>query len=217
MTRMAVIPIGLTCSAVALAMLLWTGSVAAKETGQTRQSVDLVAGPTRADDVPSKDEIRKAVSGAPAANVFWTGRTGSCSGEADSVKNLTEDFARKRGKKTLEMRLRDSGINMPVWHNADPRSKPMWRLASREFAAQSSDQAWVVEGTCVREHNTWQSNELPALKATGKINCIWEISSTDLAHEKLLWSASDLSGLMCKAAVGWNVLWGSRIPSPIPR
>lgn len=166
-------------------------------------AASVMPGSVRANDFPSEDAIRKAVASAPGSNVFWTGRTGSCSSPADGVIVTTQNFARGRGQKTLEMRLRDAGINMPVYaeHNPDPRSKQLWRFASREFAAQSFGQAWVVKGTCVRDSNTWERNELPELKTSGKIKCIWEISATDFAHEKLIWRNTSWWGGTCSGEV----------------
>ncbi|GAA4237966.1 hypothetical protein GCM10022254_51960 [Actinomadura meridiana] len=88
------------------------------------------------------------------------------------------------------MRLEESVPNMPDWDSPDPgRARELWEYASSQFAEQTSDQAWVVKGKCVREHNVWEDREFPALKASGKVKCIWQVDENDLTHEKLIWNA----------------------------
>ncbi|WP_405487464.1 hypothetical protein [Streptomyces sp. NBC_00096] len=64
-------------------------------------------------DVPTQEEVSRALDSGPSTNYFWTGRTGKCAGEEDSVKGLAERLAGERGGKTLEMRLREAGVRMP--------------------------------------------------------------------------------------------------------
>ncbi|MFF3517520.1 GDSL-type esterase/lipase family protein [Streptomyces sp. NPDC002573] len=142
-----------------------------------------------ADDIPTQDQVRAALVSAPGSNLFWTGRIGSCQSEADSVKPITEKYAKQRGQKTLEMRLADAGLKMPPFDTPDNKAKDIWRFASAEYARQTSDQAWVIKGKCVRKDNTWDTRELPELENRGKVKCIWEIDAGNLAHEKLLWNA----------------------------
>ncbi|MET7784041.1 GDSL-type esterase/lipase family protein [Streptomyces sp. NPDC005388] len=140
-------------------------------------------------DIPTQDQVRAALASGPANNLFWTGRIGSCQSEDDSVKKMVEEYARQRHQKTLEMRLADAGLKMPPFDTPDNNAKEIWRFASAEFARQTSDQAWVVKGKCVRDDNTWETRELPELKQSGKVKCIWQIDAGDLVHEKLIWNA----------------------------
>ncbi|MHA5052205.1 GDSL-type esterase/lipase family protein [Streptomyces sp. SD15] len=143
--------------------------------------------PASAADIPTEAEVSAALESTPGSNYFWTGRTGGCASEDDSVKGLAERIASERGGKTLEMRLREAGINMPSFDAPDP-AKEIWRFASREYAKKTSYQAWVIKGSCVREGNTWEEKELPNLKASGKMRCIWEIDASNFRQEKLIWN-----------------------------
>lgn len=139
-------------------------------------------------DIPTQEEVSRALDSGPSTNYFWTGRTGKCAGEEDSVKGLAERLAGERGGKTLEMRLREAGVRMPSFDAPDP-AKDIWRFASREYAKKTSYQAWVVKGSCVRDGNTWEEKELPNLKASGNVHCIWEIDAEHPLAEKLIWNA----------------------------
>ncbi|MGV9244051.1 hypothetical protein [Streptomyces sp. NPDC003710] len=141
------------------------------------------------DGIPTQDQVRAALVSAPGSSLFWTGRIGSGESEADSVKPLTEKYARQRGQKTLEMRLDEAGLKMPPFDTPDNNAKEIWRFASAEYALQASDQAWVIKGKCVRKDNAWETRELPELENCGKVKCIWEIDAGDLGHEKLIRNA----------------------------
>lgn len=150
--------------------------------------------------IPTKDRVRAALRSKPGSNVFWTGRTGECYDESDGVKPLAERFARARDQKTLEMRLADAGLKMPAFNTPDDKAKEIWRFASAEYARQTSGQAWAVVGNCLRDDNTWQTRELPQLKKSGKMKCVWKVDSWDMAHEKLVWHASGWKS-KCKGPV----------------
>ncbi|MFG2313146.1 GDSL-type esterase/lipase family protein [Streptomyces sp. NPDC048566] len=137
-------------------------------------------------DIPTREEVSRALESTPSTNYFWTGRTGKCASEEDSVKGLAEQIARERGGKTLEMRLREAGVSMPSFDAPDP-AKDIWRFASREYAKKTSYQAWVIKGTCVRDGNTWEDKEFPNLKAGGQVHCVWEIDAEHPLTEKLIW------------------------------
>ncbi|WP_328965348.1 GDSL-type esterase/lipase family protein [Streptomyces virginiae] len=138
-------------------------------------------------DIPTQEEVSRALDSAPSTNYFWTGRTGKCAGEEDSVKGTAEQLARERGGKTLEMRLREAGVKMPSFDAPDP-AKDIWRFASREYARKTSYQAWVIKGTCVRDDNTWEDKEFPNLKSGGQVHCVWEIDAEHPFAEKLIWN-----------------------------
>ncbi|MCF3131526.1 GDSL-type esterase/lipase family protein [Streptomyces olivochromogenes] len=140
-------------------------------------------------DIPTQDEVRTALASRPGSNIFWTGRVGACESEDDSVKPLAEKFAKWRGQKTLEMRLAEAGVKMPPFDTPDNNAKEIWRFASAEYARQTSGEAWVFKGKCVRDDNTWETRELPELKKSGKVKCIWEVDPDHEAYEKLIWNA----------------------------
>jgi hypothetical protein len=59
---------------------------------------------------------------SPTQNISGHGRAGDCAREEDSITSLAGKIATQRSGGTLEMRLRDAGVDMPLW-NFGPAAK----------------------------------------------------------------------------------------------
>ena len=133
--------------------------------------------------------MRAALRSNPGSNVFRTGRIGELrrgrqrQADGREVRQGTRpedagDAARRGGPQ-------DAGVQHP-----GQQAKEIWRFASAEYARQSSDQAWVVQGNCVRDRNTWNTRQPPSRRRAARRSASGRFHAEHLAFEELIWHAS---------------------------
>ncbi|KAH8803011.1 hypothetical protein F5884DRAFT_494117 [Xylogone sp. PMI_703] len=160
------------------------GSVIAAVHGFNRDHKHSARGLT----LPANSEIERALASIPGTNYFWTGRVGQCRpGELDSTRGIAETVALTRSGATIENKLQVAGIAMPFYPES-PYSEAEWDYASAQYGLQTSDECWIVYGTCIRPRNSWHSFEFPMLTTSGRMRCIWALPWPDLLRPNLLWS-----------------------------
>jgi hypothetical protein len=107
-------------------------------------------------------EIMWAGAGATTAatatttRVFWSGGR-AVAGDAAAT------FATSIGGTTLEMTLTGKALTWATEHFGYDAVKPLWNLASREFAAGASGEVVAVHGTSVATGSTWATIEYGTL------------------------------------------------------
>jgi hypothetical protein len=102
--------------------------------------------------------------------VFWTGRIGGV-----SVEVAAGGFASANGGFTLEQKLANAGVSMPVFNDRTPEAIATWEAASRLFAEQASGVVTVFKGTEIRQGNVFDTLELPALKRNTAVSQVFAV------------------------------------------
>lgn len=173
--------------------------------------------------MPSDEDIFNALTQEPlSGRFFWTGRTGACRGEEDSIKGLAEFLATDINHTTMEVMLRKARVNMPSFASS-PEARAKWQYAAQVYAQNAATTAYVLKGKCVRDGNVWDTIEFPALRAGGtnsSVDCVFEISSERALIVELLWQRQPDNVTACqryldetRAAIACNVYdrsWWSR-------
>ncbi|TCR62902.1 hypothetical protein [Rhizobium sp. BK376] len=98
---------------------------------------------------------------------FWSGRTGDTGGE-----DIAAQIAQQNGGTTLEMLIKQNGIQMPAWDASNPAVVQAWQDISAKYAAGASGTVRAVIGSNLRPGNVWESAELPALIDNPKVTQI---------------------------------------------
>jgi hypothetical protein len=144
----------------------------------------------------SHDVIAKALASPPNTSWFWTGRKAPGTSDKDSVMDIAGDLAKSKGGATLEQRL--AKVAMPQFGTSD-EARATWKFAAGLYAQNAAGDVNVVIGGSARPRNTWTDVEFPALKAGGKVNCVFVYSEkSGFKTPDLLW-ATKLKEALCKA------------------
>jgi hypothetical protein len=114
----------------------------------------------------------------PNTAFFWSGHTSKVGGE-----KIAGSIASERGGKTLEMILRERGINMPVYDRTVPSSVKAWEDVSAAYAKGVSGEVRAVVGQSVRSESVWLTKELPALRSNPAVTKITIIDPATLVEK----------------------------------
>ncbi|KAJ3542451.1 hypothetical protein NMY22_g3509 [Coprinellus aureogranulatus] len=112
----------------------------------------------------------------PSKAVFWSGTTKG----GQSVIHDAEAYARARGKFTLEMLLKQQGLELPQFPfkaGEEEAASELWKLASGQFAKHASGEVDVVLGDIVRSQSIWNSVEKPSLEKSEAVTKIMEYAN----------------------------------------
>ncbi len=109
-------------------------------------------------------------------SVFWTGL-------GPDGQFIAGRWAEKNGGKTLEMTLRESGIELPEFSD---ESRAVWEAASRSFASSAYGDVILLNKGFISNTSVWKNIEFDALRnnknvhsisivnpETNEINIIW--------------------------------------------
>lgn len=135
------------------------------------QSAESTAPSTNA-AVVSEEVLKKALATGENQAHFWTGRVNGV-----SVEKQAGEIAKAAGGATLESKLTEASITMPVFSDRSPEAVSSWTSASRIFAELASGTVTVVMGTELRQGNVFETQELPVLKANPKIVAVMKLDA----------------------------------------
>ncbi|KAH6905032.1 hypothetical protein BKA70DRAFT_1294759 [Coprinopsis sp. MPI-PUGE-AT-0042] len=107
--------------------------------------------------------IRTGLKTKPGEAVFWSGNSLRPGGKKPiSAGVAASAFAKKEGKSTLQMKLRQEKIPMPKFNPQD-RSAQLWRMASKKFASGASGTINAFLGQNVNKKGIYMKEEKPRL------------------------------------------------------
>lgn len=124
-------------------------------------------------------KIRAALKSKPNKAVFFS----NCSQRDENgnvIKESTDyarEFAESNDCVTMEILMRNSGIDMPSFDLNDPDSVAAWTNSSKDYAEQASGDVTVVMSPPLREGNIFENVELPALKANPNVTSVTMINA----------------------------------------